>query len=398
MAKQVTLYQVFIASPNDVSEERAISEEVIQELNLTIALNANIKLELVKWETHAYPSMGIDGQDVINRQIDDEYDIFIGIMWKRFGSKTGRAPSGTVEEFERAYSKYIANPDSVNIMFYFSSKQISIYEIDIEQIKLIKDFQQKLEKLGSLYWGYQDMNEFRKLLRIHLNKVVHELINKQKPNVIGQKDLPEIIDIEEVKESEEDGGLLDYIILGEDNMNEAVLTLNRMSKIVEDIGETLNARTEHINSLITSKTTISNQEKLRVIELAASDLFNFASRLNTEIPIFQKYFNKGVESFTKSMEYYEDVEQIDEAGLINTLEKIQDYKSRISITIGQIMGFRKTLNTFPRISKKLNTAKRKSVETVERLINALKSTANIISELESATEVVIYKDDNTSSI
>jgi hypothetical protein len=125
MAKQVTLYQVFIASPGDVSEERAIAEEVIQELNITIAANANIKLELIKWETHAYSSMGIDVQDTINRQIGDEYDIFIGVMWKRFGSKTGRAPSGTVEEFERAYSKYIANPDSVNIMFYFSSKPFS---------------------------------------------------------------------------------------------------------------------------------------------------------------------------------------------------------------------------------------------------------------------------------
>jgi hypothetical protein len=162
MAKQVTLYQVFIASPGDVSEERAIAEEVIQELNITIAGSANTKLELIKWETHTYPSMGIDAQDVINRQINDDYDIFIGIMWKRFGSKTGRAQSGTAEEFERAYAKYISDPGSLNIMFYFSSKQVSIDEIDSEQIKLIKDFQQKLQKLGSFYWSYRDVNEFSK--------------------------------------------------------------------------------------------------------------------------------------------------------------------------------------------------------------------------------------------
>jgi methyl-accepting chemotaxis protein len=264
---------------------------------------------------------------------------------------------------------------------------------------LIKDFQQRLQKLGSFSWHYQDINEFQKILRIHLNKVVHELVNEQKQNAIQQKYLQEISNVQEVEVEvdEEEGGLLDCLILGEDNINEAVSTLYRMNKIVGDIGETLNARTEQINNLIAAKSNSSNHDKLRVVELAASDLFNFASRLNTEIPIFQKYFNKGVESFTKSLEYREDFDQKDEAGLRDTLEKIQNYKSKVSITVSQIMGFRKVLNSFPRISKKLNTAKRKSVETVERLINALKSTANIISELESAIEILIHKDDNTSS-
>jgi hypothetical protein len=234
-----------------------------------------------------------------------------------------------------------------------------------------------------------------KLLRIHLNKVVHELAAKQKSDTIEQKHLPDTIDIEEAEEGEEDGGLLDYVILGENNIKEAVATLYRMGKIVDDIGEKLNIRTEQINNLIATKSNLSNQEKLGVVELAASDLFSFASRLNTEIPIFQNYFNNGVESFTKSLEYHEDFDQKDEASLEDTLEKIQNYRSKVSITVGQIMEFRKILNSFPRISKKLNTAKRKSVETVERLINALKSTANIMLELESAIEILIYKNDNT---
>ena|SRR3989337_1199459 len=33
-------------------------------------------------ETHTYPGIGEDAQDVINKQIDDDYDIFIGLMWK----------------------------------------------------------------------------------------------------------------------------------------------------------------------------------------------------------------------------------------------------------------------------------------------------------------------------
>lgn len=61
--------------------------------------------------------MGEDSQDVVNRQIGD-FDLFVGVMWKRFGSPTKRAESGTEEEFERAYATYkeFGKP---RIMFYF---------------------------------------------------------------------------------------------------------------------------------------------------------------------------------------------------------------------------------------------------------------------------------------
>jgi hypothetical protein len=41
-------------------------------------------LDLIQWETHAWPGFGADAQDVINREIEPG-DIFIGIMWRRIG-------------------------------------------------------------------------------------------------------------------------------------------------------------------------------------------------------------------------------------------------------------------------------------------------------------------------
>jgi len=49
------------------------------------------------------------------------YDIFIGILWKKFGTLTGRACSGTEEEFNRAYERYKENPSKLRIMFYFKT-------------------------------------------------------------------------------------------------------------------------------------------------------------------------------------------------------------------------------------------------------------------------------------
>src|SRR5215207_5556058 len=98
MPTQITNLKVFVASPSDVIDERIILEQVTNELNKLIGAGLGVRLELVKWETDSYPGLGDDAQAVINEQIGDDYDIFIGILWTRFGTPTTRDKSGTAEE------------------------------------------------------------------------------------------------------------------------------------------------------------------------------------------------------------------------------------------------------------------------------------------------------------
>ena len=121
MPRQETILSVFVASPSDVDEERNRLEEVIRDLNTAWAKELAIRLELVRWETHAYPSFGDDAQAVINEQIPDDCDLFVGLMWYRFGTPTGRAGSGTVEEFNRAKERFDANPDDLQICLLYTS-------------------------------------------------------------------------------------------------------------------------------------------------------------------------------------------------------------------------------------------------------------------------------------
>jgi hypothetical protein len=54
-----------------------------------------VYFEVVGWEE--VPSgIGSDPQDVVNRYIEGEYDVFLGLMGATLGSPTGRAASGTV--------------------------------------------------------------------------------------------------------------------------------------------------------------------------------------------------------------------------------------------------------------------------------------------------------------
>lgn len=126
--KEIKQIQVFLASPGDVSNERQIVEETIEELNLTWGKPNNYNLYLETWEKSSYPGMGLDGQETINRQLNFDFDVFICIFWKKLGTPTGRAESGTIEELEIALKKRKTNPQ-IEIMGYFKEETVPFDEI-----------------------------------------------------------------------------------------------------------------------------------------------------------------------------------------------------------------------------------------------------------------------------
>jgi hypothetical protein len=95
---QVKKLSIFLASPSDVRQERALVREVIDEINRTVAKDKGVFLELISSE-RAIPGYGKDGQAIINEQIGDmqRHDLFVGIMWNHIGTPTPRDISGTAE-------------------------------------------------------------------------------------------------------------------------------------------------------------------------------------------------------------------------------------------------------------------------------------------------------------
>ena len=157
-------------------------ESVTDDINRTASNAHPLRLELLKWETHARPGFGEDAQDVINQQIGDDYDIFLGIMWGRFGSPTPRAESGTEEEFNRALSRWKASPESVEIMFYFKNAGIPPNEIEPEQIDKVQAFKDRISSEGGLYHEFEDTEQFRTKVRGDLNRVIQAWREKDLSN------------------------------------------------------------------------------------------------------------------------------------------------------------------------------------------------------------------------
>jgi hypothetical protein len=172
----MTTIRIFLASPGDVAEERKIVSDAIEDLQLTVGKTRGIHLELVKWETHAYPDIGSYSQEVINRQIGN-YSVLVGIMWQRFGTKTKNADSGTEEEFNLAYEVF-RQYGSPKIMFYFRNPAAVRNKNELDQLGMIFDFKEKLQNYGALYWEYGDTREFERKLRVHLYHHIESILSK----------------------------------------------------------------------------------------------------------------------------------------------------------------------------------------------------------------------------
>jgi hypothetical protein len=158
-------FRVFVASPGDVSAERDALSRVVEEINLTHGPPLGYHLELIRWETHTAPGAGRP-QQVITDQIG-RYDIFVGIMWRRFGTPSGVAGSGTEEEYRNAWKQFEKNPDLI-LMFYFCQQPFMPNTTDeIEQMQKVLLFRQELEG-KSLVWKYDSKDEFEGAIRKHL--------------------------------------------------------------------------------------------------------------------------------------------------------------------------------------------------------------------------------------
>lgn len=170
MSIQYRKIRIFVASPGEVQSERDQLAKVVEELNLTISAIApekHIVLELVRWETHVHPGLGRDAQAVVNQQIGD-YDIFVGILWKRMGTPTSIARSGTEEEFRRAYETWQKNK-TLPVLFYFCQQLFPPPRTkeEIEQLGKVVDFRAELSNKG-LVADYANHDEFADVIRPHL--------------------------------------------------------------------------------------------------------------------------------------------------------------------------------------------------------------------------------------
>jgi hypothetical protein len=374
MPRNVTKIRIFIASPGDTQEERISASQIIEELNKINPIE-NIEFELIKWETHTYSGIGDDAQDVINKEIDDNYDIFIGLMWKKFGSPTKRSSSGTEEEFLRALEIYNRKSQPIKILFYFSQTAISPKDIDTEQLDKINQFKTSLQETGVYYWDYSNIKEFEGFLRVHISKAARELINDLKINTVK---IVEPI-LEHQKENDDEEGLIELIEGFTEEFTEIGSVLGRMTELMTDLGEKISKRAEEINSV--DMRTLKPQEIKRLIDKASTDMQIYVKRMETEMPIFKEAMGNGFDYLTRAYSlYYTDWNEGAKED-INTFQMFEELLQTMIAFKSQMNSLKSQIVILPRATTNFNKAKRDTEKIIKALVSEVDSALNQIKEM-----------------
>lgn len=174
----VRLIRVFVASPGDVREERSRVRGVIDRVNERHALHEGILLEPWLWEMDAVPDVG-RVQELINPTLDSAA-IVVLILWNRIGSPSGKAESGTVEEFDRAFERH-NQTGWPRMLVYFCKRPADLETADeLDQRARVLQFKKNHEH-EILPGSYVTPDDFEKLLETHLDLVVDDIAEINKP-------------------------------------------------------------------------------------------------------------------------------------------------------------------------------------------------------------------------
>ncbi|MDP3480128.1 MAG: DUF4062 domain-containing protein [Desulfoprunum sp.] len=397
MARQEHVLSVFVASPGDVEAERGKLEDVIRELNVTWSRELGVRLDLVRWETHAYPGMGADAQDVINAQIPDDYDLFVGIMWCRYGTPTGRAGSGTVEEFDRAKARYDSDADAVQLMIYFKDEAIPPSRLDPEQLTKVNAFRDSLGDDGGLYWQFNGIEQFEKLIRLHLTRQVQAW--KKRTDNTDAVDA----DVEKqalaLRENDDDEGILDLMEVFEDKFAELTEISQRIATATEELGQKMNDRTAEMEGLPKDPQGNANRKDAkRLIAKAASDMTQYTARIEAELPLFRDAMNTGMNSFIKAAtmsvdlnSYDDNVQQAKEG-----LEAVASLRGALATSRESMSEFRTTMAALPRMTTDLNKAKRGATSAVDSLLTEFVNGEVLLTESEKVIRDLLGESENST--
>ena len=169
------ILRVVVASPNDVQQERDVLDDVVTEVNRGVAADRGIRLEVTRWETDAYPGFHPEGaQGLIDPVLRiTDCDLLIGIFWKRFGTPTSDAESGTEHEIQMAYDAW-KRSGAPQIMVYFNERPAApSSSAELDQWAHVLRFKESFPKDG-LWWAYKGHTQFEKLVRNHLTQYIRD--------------------------------------------------------------------------------------------------------------------------------------------------------------------------------------------------------------------------------
>jgi hypothetical protein len=232
----------------------------------------------------------------INEQIGDHYDIFLGVMWSRFGTPTKESQSGTEEEFKRALERN-SSGDEISVSFLFKTSPILTAILDGGQYTKVQEFKQFVGNSGCMYRDYADDASLINAISLIIDRAANGFskitqVPVQKSGIACIQDDAVVSLNREADEEDGDIGLFEINDQIEAQGTEFVKHLEEWSARITEMGENVGKTTEVLNVMSRFGTPDQGQVRKQV------------ERLSREIGVFTEWGEVKAEEIEECIDRY----------------------------------------------------------------------------------------------
>lgn len=385
MPRTSKIIDIFLSSPSDVDEERLFIVNAAREWNSIRGKSTGVFLNVLTWEDAVAPNVSDRSQTVINEQIGDDYDVYLGLMWGKLGSPTGMADSGTVEEFERALERYRGG-EAVRLAMLFKTSDIPQSQLDGAQFDKVKEFRRRFSKEGGLYREFSDEDRLRKILA----RLFEDIVTTNSPEIstvrVDHEDGPSDTSSQNVASRPQETIEGDTEEIGLFEINDKLTEVaarqgeffeslsknqNEMNAVVKRAGDEMNATIsfgQKNSALIKSSVSTVSQA-----------LISFGKFLEEQLPEFKKRNDELIDLTERGLDVSRDFGQDNESAhdlrtVVSEVASIMDTnKGHIDQLVGTIAGIPRLSTEFNKARKGIISQYRELGDEIDRLQAAMKA-------------------------
>lgn len=177
MPSNRTLIRIFVAFPSDVREERMRLYQVVKELNHPggVADQSGCILQVLDW-SDVVPSMGRPEEIILEQLPLEQWDIFIGVLWMRFGESS--SGQDLEKGFQLAYHAWQQTGRPHMLLYRRTSAPPLLDTIDPAQLAKVQAFWKEFAAGGKhpgTYQTYQTPDNFERRVRRDMMRLLPRL-------------------------------------------------------------------------------------------------------------------------------------------------------------------------------------------------------------------------------
>lgn len=421
MAELITHLTVFVSGPSDTSQERELVERTVKALNQAELSDSGIQLRTLMWEHDVTPDFGDYPQDVVNRQVGQKWDFFVGILRSRFGTPTKVAESGTEEEFTRALSRWQEDSRTCKIMMYFSQEPISP-SVDVEQLSKVQHFKRRISDEGGFFCEYEDTVDFSFKIRDHLSRFckefgkswgelidvkqvystesAHFTQNTQSLDTQEQETISDVELIDEVSGDDEET-VFELTIKVFEAQEEFVNSMERITSHIKQLGKNASAHTKELTPLNTNDESLPYQAKVarlkkahKILTLTADEMIVESKQIGRELPVMKAAWGAYTEPISKIIASYDPASEADTKNLYEFRDKLPEVVTAVNTSYESMLGLLDAVSGIPELTQQLRRARRQLIIVIQNLLSEMDDMKLELHNLQEAIRRKLNDDEN----